>query len=347
VTDTRRLTAALSAQAGDFDHPEHEILVTYVDGRADKADAEWVESHLVVCATCREDVGDLREMQQQMSVALAPTTAATSPSRWGRMVVYGSIAAGLALMAWAGGAFETATPDPDAVLVAAPTAAPAPAVPGTDLTPTPAESTPPVLTAADRRAVDRALATGQPAWPSFHDVVRGRVGTLLGDTPDLPPLTPIAPLATAVTAARPEFTWSAGTGAASYEVSVYDDTFALVATSGPLTRPAWQPDRDLPRGQVLSWQISATTATGTIVSPAPPQPEARFVILASDAAATIANTRARLANEPLALGIALAEAGLYREAEAALVRAAADARYDAARVRQILAAIREHVGRDL
>jgi hypothetical protein len=341
VTDTRRLTTALSAQAGDFDHPEHEILVTYVDGRAAEADAEWVESHLVVCATCREDVGDLREMQRQMSVTLAPATSAASPSRWSRMVVYGSIAAGLALMAWAGGAFKTATQAPDAVVAAAPTAAPAaPTVPGTEVAPTPAESTPTVLTAADRRAVERALATGRPAWPSFHDVVRGRVGTLLGDTPDVPPLTPMSPLATAVTAARPEFTWTAGSGATSYEVSVYDDTFALVATSGPLTRPAWQPDRDLPRGQVLSWQISATTATGTIVSPAPPQPEARFVILSSDAAATITNTRARLANEPLALGITLAEAGLYREAEAALVRAAADARYDAAQVRRLLAALR-------
>jgi hypothetical protein len=58
------------------------------------------------------------------------------------------------------------------------------------------------------------------------------------------------------------------------------------------------------------------------------------------ATAAIAGTRTRLANDPLALGIALAEAGLYREAEEALVRAGADARYDPARVRQILAALR-------
>jgi hypothetical protein len=333
VTDTPRWTTALEPQAGDFDHPEHERLVTYVDGQAEGADVEWIESHLIVCATCREDVADLRDMQHLLTAGSAPplTTPVTSP--WRRVVVYGSVAAGLALMAWAGGAFDPAPAEPEAVLVSTP-------APTLILPPAPVESPHDVLTPADRQAVDRALATGQPEWPSFHDVLRGRVGTLLGETPGVPPLTPTSPIGTAITSARPEFTWSASTGATSYEVAVYDDRFDAVATSGPLTGPAWRPDRELPRGQVLSWQITATTPTGTIVSPAPPQPEARFVVLSGAQIAAIAGTRTRLANDPLALGVALAEAGLYREAEEALVRAETDARYDPARVRQILAALR-------
>jgi hypothetical protein len=334
VTDTRRLTDALTPQAGDFDHPGHEMLVAYVDGVADGADVDWVESHLIVCAICREDVGDLRETQRQLSAVHAPATAVPDSSRWRRMVMYGSVAAGLTLMAWAGGAFDPVPPSPEAVLVTTPpSATPVPL-------PAPSEPAPTALTPADRRAVDRALAAGQPAWPAFHDVVRGRVSTLLGDAPALAPLTPVSPMSTAVIEARPAFAWSAGTGATSYEVSIYDDQFAVVATSGPLTRPTWQPSRDLPRGQVLSWQITATTPTGTIVSPAPPLPEARFVILSGDAAANVADARTRLKDEPLALGITLAEAGLYREAEAALTRAAADARYDAAQVKRLLAALR-------
>ncbi len=332
MTDTRRLTTALSPQAGDFDHPAHDLLVHYVDGLADGAggaDVEWIESHLIVCAMCREDVGDLRDVQQQLKAGVTPAITATGRRGWRRAIVYGSVAAGLALMAWAGGAFDSAPPEPDAVLVSTPSQA-APSNP----------ATPDVLTPADRLAVDRALAAGQPTWPSFHEVVRGRVGTLLGETSRVPPLTPTSPIATAVTSTRPEFTWSASSGATSYEVSVYDDNFGVVATSGPLTRPTWRPDRDLPRGQVLVWQITATTLTGTIVSPAPPQPEARFVVLSDADAATVAQARTRLADEPLARGITLAEAGLYRDAEAALVRAAADARYDAAQVRKILAALR-------
>lgn len=338
MTDTRRLASALSPQAGDFDHPEHDLLVAFVDGEADGGDVEWIESHLAVCATCREDVGDLRDMQRFLNTGSAPRVAAPGTFPWRRAVVYGSVAAGLALMAWVGGAFDPAAPGPDAVLVSIPAQAPPPTA-NAPLTPTPTATS--ALTPADRQAVDRALATGRPAWPSFHDVVRGRVGTLLGETSNVPPLTPTSPIGTAVTSARPEFTWSASAGATSYEVSVYDEGFNAVATSGSLTRSAWRPDRDLPRGQVLSWQITATSPTGTIVSPAPPQPEARFAILTGAEIAAIAGTRARLANDPLALGVALAEAGLYREAEAALVRAEADARYDAARVRQILVALRE------
>jgi hypothetical protein len=333
VTDTRRWTAAIAPQAGDFEHPAHDLLVTYVDGQASGADIEWIESHLIVCAICLEDVGDLREVQVLLAAGRTVAAPTTSAQRWRRAVVYGSVAAGLALMAWAGGAFDPVTSEPEAVLVSTPPPNLAPP-------PTPIETVPDVLTPADRLAVDRALATGQPAWPSFHDVVRGRVGTLLGETPAVAPLTPTSPIATAVTSTRPEFAWSASMGATSYEVAVYDESFNAIATSGPLTRPAWQPTRDLPRGKVLSWQITATTPTGTIVSPAPPQPEARFVILSGAAAAGIASARTRLANDPLALGVALAEAGLYREAEEALVRAEADARYDAARVRQILAALR-------
>lgn len=331
MTDSR-LTRALTPQAGDFDHPPQEMLVGFVDGMADSADAEWIEAHLDVCGICREDVGDLREVQRQLlpATVTVPSTGAHNVRRY---TVYAALAAGLVMMAWLGGAFDPVAPEPAAELVAtnppSPPSAPAPVVdPLSRLSP------------ADQQMVTRALETGRPTWPPFHDLVRMRAGTLLGEAPSVPPLSPTSPIATAVTNARPEFTWTAQTGATSYEISIYNDTFTQVATSGPLSRPGWRPDRDLPRGQVLTWQITATGPSGTTVSPAPPQPEARFVVLPETAVSAITAARTRLADEPLALGIALAEAGLYRDAEIALNRAAGDPRYDAAQVRRLIAALR-------
>lgn len=333
MTDSR-LTRALTPQDGDFDHPVHEVLVAFVDGQADTADVEWIDAHLDVCATCREDVEDLRDLQRQLATgpAAAPATGRRGIPRY---AASGALAAGLALMAWWGGAFDRLEPEPESVLVATPPSAPpaAPASPEVVVPP------PSQLTQADQQMVSRALAEGQPSWPAFHDIVRTRTGTLLSDTPAMPPLTPTAPTATAVTTARPEFTWTTVTGATSYEVAIYDEAFVQVAASGARSRPGWRPERDLPRDRVLTWQITAVSPAGTTVSPAPPQPEARFVVLSEAAIARVNDARTRLAGEPLALGLTLAEAGLYRDAEAALTRAASDPRYDAAQVRRLLAAL--------
>lgn len=327
----RRMSAALLPIAGDLDHPDHAQLVAFVDRHLDAADREWIDSHLVVCATCAEDVADLRSMQHELT--------ATRPQgrRW---IAYGSVAAALVLLGWAGTFWRTGEPadssGPAVVADASPVAAPATPEP-------PAPSTEPArvaLTTAEREMVARALDRGAPQWPAFHDLVRGRVGTLLGDSRATPPLTPSTPIATATTSVRPRFAWSAGANVTTYEVAVFDDQFNEVAKSGPLKTLQWTPDRDLPRGQVLAWQITATGPSGTIVSPAPPQPEARFVVLSVDDAAQVAAVRERLASEPLALGLKLAEFGLYRDAEAALTTAASDARYDAAQVRRMLTALR-------
>lgn len=330
----RRMSAALSPVAGDLDHPDHDQLVAFVDQQLDDADREWIDSHLVACAMCTEDVADLRAMQRELQHIPA---VRQSGRRW---IAYGSIAAAITLLAWAGTLLRTdgSVDQPGPVVVADASPAGAPEVPE-PLTPTP-EPARVELTTTEREMVARALDAGSPQWPAFHDLVRGRVGTLLGDTRATPPLTPATPTATATTSARPRFVWSAGTNVTSYEVAVFDEQFTEIAKSGPLTSLQWTPDRDLPRGQVLAWQITATSPSGTIVSPAPPQPEARFVVLSVEDAAQVAAVRERLANEPLALGLTLAQFGLYRDAEAALTRAASDPRYDPAQVRRILTTLR-------
>ncbi len=330
----RRMSAALSPVTGDLDHPQHDQLVAFVDQQLDAADREWIDSHLVACAMCAEDVADLRGMQYE----LQHMPVAGRPGR--RWLAYGSIAAAITLLAWAGGLLRTSPVDQPTqttvVADASPAAVPAPSLPSAPSV----EAAQPVLTTAEQEMVSRALESGTLQWPVFHEVVRGRVGTLLGETRSTAPLTPGTPTATATTTARPRFAWSAGANVTSYEVAVFDEQFNEIARSGRLTTLQWTPARDLPRGQVLAWQITATTPSGTIVSPAPPQPEARFVVLSVEDAAQVAAVRERLATDPLALGLRLAEFGLYRDAEAALTRAASDTRYNPAQVQRILTTLR-------
>lgn len=321
------LRAALQAAPADFEHPPHEVLVAWVDGRLDEADREWIESHVSVCVQCAEDAEDLRSVQR----TLIPVRVASPWPR--RLVVGGAIAAGVILTVWLVGR------QPSTVTVDSVTATgrnlPPPASPATPASPTP--PTPP--TSPAEQMVEQALATGTLPLPPFHALVRSQAGTLLGDRGAAAGLQVTGPRGTAITATRPGFTWTAVTGAATYTISVFDEQFVEVASSGPVTTTSWTPDTDLPRGIVLSWQVTADLPSGRIVSPAPPQPEARFVILTAQQRRTIDEARRRLAGDPLALGLTLAEAGLYAEAEAALKRAAGDPRYDAAKVRKLLQAL--------
>ena len=110
-----------------------------------------------------------------------------------------------------------------------------------------------------------------------------------------------------------------------YTVAVTDDRFQQVAGSGPLTATNWTPQSELPRGRVLTWQVTARLADGsTVIAPAPPHPEARLIVLDESAAAAVEEQRVRLAAHPLELGILLAKTGLVAEAERELSRAAAD-----------------------
>jgi hypothetical protein len=60
-----------------------------------------------------------------------------------------------------------------------------------------------------------------------------------------------------------------------------------------------------------------------VIAPAPPRPEARFIVLDAAAAARLADLRARLSDQPIALGVLLANAGLVDDASREFDRAAA------------------------
>ena len=193
-----------------------------------------------------------------------------------------------------------------------------------------------VLSKDEQGRVARALATGRMEMPANIAVLRGHTGTLLGAGDSAAAFAPTAPVGTAVIEARPQFTWTARAGATRYSITVFDERFREVAKSGSLKTTTWTPRQDLPRGRVLEWQVTAITRNETSISPAPPQPEARFVVLDAATVARLAKERTRLATEPIALGLVLAKSGLFAEADSVFQTALTDERYDRSQVRALL-----------
>jgi hypothetical protein len=176
--------------------------------------------------------------------------------------------------------------------------------------------------------------------PANIAVLRGHGGTQPGAGDSAPAFSPTSPVGTAVIEARPQFSWTPRPGATRYSVTIFDERFRDVAKSGALKTTTWTPRQNLPRGRVLAWQVTAIAGDERAISPAPPQPDARFVVLDAPTVARLAKERARLATEPIALGLVLAKAGLFAEADSVFQTALTDDRYDRSQVRALLARLR-------
>jgi hypothetical protein len=327
------------AAPDDFDHPDHEQLVALVDHQLDDIDREWILSHVEDCAICKADLEDLRQVQASLVVRRP---------RVKREFAIVAAAAGVVLSIWMG--YRNRAPQSDEPVAtpvaqtqlppvtpvpAASSSAPAPAATSTSAAPATS-----VLTEDERGRVARALASGRMEMPPNMDVLRGHAGTLLGSDASAPVFRPVTPLAMAVLETRPQFSWTPRAGARSYAVTIFDERFREIAKSGSVKTTTWKPRQDLPRGRVLQWQITATIDEGIAISPAPPNPEARFIILDNVTVANLARERKRLATEPVALGLELARAGLFAEAESVFQSALTDKRYDRSQVNALLARLR-------
>ena len=342
MTDERRPPSLnLGAAPDDFDHLEYSQLVSLVDGTADETDREWMLSHVEDCDICREDLDDLRAVAAPQAAATPIPTEAPRQRRWLKQAVaIGAVAAGVVLAIWLGRR-EPLPVVVEPVVTPSPTSAEATTskpVPTASTAPTPVS--PSVLTEDEQGRVARALASGRMELPSNMAVRRGHTGTLLGADAPKPAFSPTSPVGTAVTEARPQFSWTPRTGATRYSVTIFDERFREVAKSGALKTTTWTPRQNLPRGRVLAWQVTAVAGEETDVSPAPPQPEARFEVLDVATVAALAKERQRLAAEPIALALVLAKAGLFAEADSVFQTALTDDRYDRSQVRALLARLR-------
>lgn len=81
---------------------------------------------------------------------------------------------------------------------------------------------------------------------------------------------------------------------------------------------SWQPERPLPRGVVLNWQVTARTRGTSAHAPTPPAPEARLEVVPEPDTAEIGAARQANPADHLRLAGLLVKAGALDEAEVKL-----------------------------
>ncbi len=190
---------------------------------------------------------------------------------------------------------------------------------GNDVAPAPPPPAPVAVAYADpewKRLVETATASGRLPLPAdlatlrtSPDTVRGPSGTIER----------ISPAGAVIDEVRPTFTWPSRTNGI-YSVSIFDGD-REVMHSPPLQVPRWKPDRDLPRGRTLAWQVEVTGHGSLETIPSPPSPPATFRIVTENGQREIARVRSLHPDDHLLLAVLYAHNGMRAEALASLRRA--------------------------
>jgi anti-sigma factor RsiW len=312
-------------------HLQYEQLEAYVDGTLNALDREICDTHLEDCADCAEDLRDLQSAAAPRA-GIAPSRANLVWQRAARIAASVIVIGSVATVAWRMRpspvpAAVPVTPTVEAPKAAAPLAASPLIVALTDdrtvvgLATSGDAILPAAWPAEYRDGIQAALASGLltgPAAPAFN-----AAGRLMGDSAPPRSFAVLSPMSTVVEDDRPTFTWQAVPGA-RYRVSVFDENFDLVTRSPELAARSWRPSAALPRGTRYLWQVTAEADGVTWRAPAPPAPEAAFVVLDAKTAASLTAARRDHPDAHLLLGVMLYRAGLFKEAAAeldALVRA--------------------------
>ena len=290
-------------------HPTETELERYANGALPAGDLLRIDDHLALCAACRRRaaavLGASRRLAGTVSAIkheLAETTPAVSAFR--RTSTWGALAAAAMLVIVADIVWGTRTssvPEPSAAQVARVS---------TDQ-----------LSAAEHAAVDAAVQSGKLNRAPVLAQLTSRAGILMGSQAQVLTFGPTFPVGVVVDAERPTLEWSPANEATAYRVSVFDELFNMVATSGWQQETRWTPERALPRGSSYVWQITARIGDREVVAPAPPQPESRFKVTSVEQSAQLAELRKRAGDSHLALAVLLAEAGVLDEAERELTLA--------------------------
>lgn len=166
--------------------------------------------------------------------------------------------------------------------------------------------------------VTRAIESGRLPFPKDLDALRAPADTVRGGAGSKER---VMPAGVVIDETRPTFMWPARDGGA-YTVSIFDDD-REVLRSPPLNAPRWTPERDLPRGRTLVWQVEIKGRGGLETIPSPPSPPAMFRIVTEADHRDLVQARERHGNDDLLMAVLYARSGMRAEAMRALRRAAA------------------------
>lgn len=171
------------------------------------------------------------------------------------------------------------------------------------------------LSPSAQRVVGDALAHGRVDTPDHLSGLRGKAGTLMGSGVEGVPFSLTSPVGKVIRSDRPGLRWRPLPGASVYTVTVLDSDLKVVAASPQLSTTEWKPPRALKRGRVYKWQVSALKDGQETLSPVPPAPEARFLIVEKAKDDELRRAEQAAVRSRLALGVLYARAGLLDEAE--------------------------------
>jgi len=345
----RFLRSDLQAAADQGGDVPYEQVEAYVDGTLDDVEREIFETRLADDEALRQQVEDLRALRTALAPAEAeparvvpfdpkPGPAARPAEPRSRAwILPASIAAAalLALVIWR--LWTPAPLTPQQAHQPSPPP-PVPSAPRSDataltvalhdggiaigLTRDGTLANLDFLPADLRTQMGDALRDGRLPVSRVASGTLARGGTLMSGEGPAAAFEPVSPRATAVPSATPVFRWTATPGASSYRVRIVDEGLTPIAEGDVVTGLSWRPRAPLPIGRVLLWQVEAATPGGPRIAPAPPQPEARFVVLPFAEAERVARAVAAAGGSDLAAATIYANAGLYAEADAALARLA-------------------------
>jgi hypothetical protein len=174
------------------------------------------------------------------------------------------------------------------------------------------------LPPAYQQMMREALASGRLEKSSLLALLSRPGSALMGGDEQGNRFSVTDPVGQVVLSNRPTFRWSQLTGASSYVVEVYDESFNPVAESPQLGGERWRAEQPLKRGASYTWQVKALKDGREFLSPRPPAPQAKFRILDRARANELAQARQAHASSHLLLGLLYARAGLLDEAEGEL-----------------------------
>lgn len=291
-----------------------EVLDRFARGELDDADLFEVLDHLEHCEACAR-AGQNR-VASDMNALHTKWTSEPVETRRPSPVWAFAAAAAIAIVA--------------VTMLLFPKEGPVPRNPGRTITAPPPQRTVPAVPPGTatvreepyddpewRRAVTRALENGRLAFPKNlaelsapPDIVRGGTGSEER----------ITPAGVVVDDLRPRFTWPARERG-TYTVFVFDDDRKVIE-SPELKHATWTPDRDLPRGRTLTWQVEVTGAAAFETIPSPPSPPAMFRIAEETDHRDLIRARERHSDDDLLLAVLYARSGMRAEALDALRRAA-------------------------
>jgi hypothetical protein len=299
--DARRFVAAA---LDDHEHLDYELLEHFVDGTINSVERERVKSHAALCQRCASDIDDLRAFAGSFR---PPTTSSRRAWRWfaAAAAVVGVTAAILLFIARSRSNDAVTAPGHPAVRVVLRDASG-------------------MITLDSRGRIYGAPAGWEPlirevlttrrlgqASPNVRTFVREN--DVLRGGEEKPRLRVLRPARTIVAEDAPAFEWSGGLPDAVYVVEIFDSRFQLVARSPSTTRTQWVPERPLPRGGELQWQVIERVGGHQYTAPQPPDPPARFMII--DAATAKQLTAAQSTKSHLLLAAIYARSGMREAAQ--------------------------------